>query len=115
MPWSGLSAAQQGVRDHVSTLTAIRKAHPALSRGNRVTLLADQTGLAYGRVSPADRAVVALNRAGVSRSFSLDVSGVGFSDGQVLVDELSGATYSVGGSSVQVDLDPRQGAILVAR
>ena len=68
MPWAGLSSAQQGLHDRVAALAALRAAHPAMRRGQRVTLDVSsdlwvyQLSTAAGDPTP-DTVYVAINRS----------------------------------------------------
>ena len=58
-----------------------------------------------------DKLVVALNRSGVERTVTVDLSGTGIPDGRTLEDELSGRRISAVGNRLTITLAPWQGAI----
>lgn len=62
MQWDGYSSGQQGLRDHLARLTAIRAEHPATRRGTRTTLSSASDTIAYRVEAPGDALVVAVNR-----------------------------------------------------
>jgi glycosidase len=68
MQWSNYSVDQQGLRDRLSRLAQIRKAHPALSRGARTVRGASADVLTYSMRAPADDVIVVLNRSDTSQS-----------------------------------------------
>ncbi len=63
MQWTGESAAQDALRDHVSKLAKIRAAHPALRVGTRSTLSVSSDTYAYQVQSGADTLYVLVNRS----------------------------------------------------
>jgi glycosidase len=66
MPWTGLSAPQQALRDRVTALIKVRNQHPATRSGTRTTVVANANVWAYtlsytsGLIS--DRIHVVINR-----------------------------------------------------
>lgn len=113
MPWTGLNGEQTATRTHVATLSGIRHDHPALSRGDRVSLLADATALAFGRLSAGDKAVVVINKATTSRTLTVPLTGMALTNGTTLTNALGGGTATVSGGSLTVTLGARQSAIYV--
>lgn len=103
MDWNtaGYTAGQQLVFDQLSTLTAIRAAHPATRYGTRSTLHAEWDTFAYsmtlavGDPELDETIIVVLNRADASA----DVGGL--PDGNYL-DELSGEMMQVSGGVLNV-------------
>jgi glycosidase len=87
MQWSGHSAGQQGLFDHIKRLIEIRKDHVATRRGTRTTLSADFDTFAYSVAFGGDTVWVALNRGDTAASVG------GLPDGD-FVDELTGETVS---------------------
>jgi glycosidase len=117
MQWDGLSAPQQATLAHVEALTALRRAHPATSRGARRTLVLASDGLlwAYAMQTADDFVVVVLNRSPSPRTQEVVVAELGLADGDVLVDAVSGAELTVQGGAVSVALDGRASAVLAKR
>jgi hypothetical protein len=81
MPWSGYSAAQQGLYARIKALTAIRAAHPAMRRGVRKTLEADADLWVYELSTQAgdpvtDTVYVAINRSDADRQTTALPSGL---------------------------------------
>jgi alpha-amylase len=114
--WDG--AQHTGVRDLVKDLIALRTQYSALRRGDRVSLYRhnDDGTFAYRRTDGSGSVLVALNNSNAGRSLNIpNLSGasLGWSDGTVLEDKLSGQTYTVSDGHVTVNLSALQGAILV--
>ena len=63
MQWTGLSSNQTFLRDRIKKLADIRSKHPALRRGTRQTLNADNDTWTYVRATTGDTVYVAVNRA----------------------------------------------------
>jgi glycosidase len=80
MPWSGLTADQQGLHDRLARLLAIRSAHPALRRGTRTTLTVDADLWVFSVTTPvgsgADTVYVAINRNDTDRTSTSIPSGL---------------------------------------
>ena len=93
MQWTGYSAGQQFLLDHMKKLGAIRAAHAATRRGARKTLSVDADTMAYSMTGDGDTIYVVLNRSDSAKS-------VGGLPGGSLTDELSGEV--VMGPSVMV-------------
>lgn len=70
MQWGSLPANQETLRDKVKALTAIRAAHPALRRGRRTTLDAQDDLWLYRMATTGDEVFVLVNRADADRSTS---------------------------------------------
>jgi glycosidase len=68
MPWSGLSADQEWLRQRVARLAHLRAQHAALRRGTRADLGASNDALVYQMSSEDETVIVALNRADVEAS-----------------------------------------------
>ncbi len=62
MQWTGLSADQQWLRARVAALGALRKAHPALRRGHRTSLVATDDVYLYSMSDGVETLYVAINR-----------------------------------------------------
>jgi glycosidase len=73
MPWKSLNENLMGqVRQALET----RRAHPALSRGGRIPLLADRDQLVMAKVAPGETVLVGVNLASEPREVTVDVSGL---------------------------------------
>lgn len=105
------------------TLVALRRCYPVLSRGDVVTLAADDaTGVyayarelqAAGDSGTAPVALVALNRSEASVQVRLAVPSAAAGEHRWL-DLLSGAELAAQDGAVQVPLGPMQGRLLVPR
>ena len=68
MPWSNYTAEQTGLRDRVSRLAQIRRAHPALRRGTRTVLGGSADVLTYRMDGEGERITVVLNRSDQSQA-----------------------------------------------
>jgi glycosidase len=86
MPWSGISVPQQQLLQTVGKLVAIRRAHPALSRGTPQQLWLGDDVLAYRMRHGADELVVVLNRSDSDQAIQLPAGSY--------TDLLRGATFS---------------------
>jgi glycosidase len=104
MQWDGYSPGQLLLRDHVAALTQLRADHPALRRGNRATLSADNDTLLYSMSEGSETIYVAFNRADATRT-------VGGLPGGSYTDLLGGP----GVSGPSFDLPARTSVILVAQ
>jgi glycosidase len=102
-------------------LAHTRKQYPVLRRGKFITLLTGDTQqpntapntYAFARTTQGQNpVVVALNNGSAANSASIPVTGL-YTDGTLLTDVLSGATYTVSSGAVQVTLAPRRGVLLV--
>jgi glycosidase len=103
MQWSGYSAGQTLLLDHMKKLGAIRAAHPALWKGTRAKLSATTDTYAYVMSSGDDTVYVAINRSDADKS----VDGLPAS---ALKDLLTDATVSGPALTVKA----RSGMVLVA-
>jgi glycosidase len=115
MPWDGLSPEQQATLAQVQALAALRRAHPAASRGERRTLALTADGLlwAYAMQTADDFVVTVLNRSPSPRSPTLDLGELTLPDGTVLRDAVGGPDVTVAAGAVTVQLDGRTAAVLV--
>ncbi len=113
---------------YLAKLTALRKAHVALRRGDmKFRWSTDHTGaepdaglLAYERQAENERVLVVINVHDTQTSRSRDgdtVMPTGFAPGTVLTDVLNGGqTYTVGADgTLDIALPPRTARILVGR
>jgi glycosidase len=93
MQWSGYSAGQSLVKDHLTKLAKIRADHVALRRGARSSLSSSNDTMAYKMTSGGDTVYVAINRSDASQM-------VGGLPGGMLKDLLTGNTVSGGNIAV---------------
>lgn len=63
MQWDGLNSNQTYLRDRIKKLGEIRAAHPALRRGTRSTIKADNDTWTFVRSTTGDTVYVAINRS----------------------------------------------------
>jgi glycosidase len=93
---------------HYRTLIHIRKASPALRRGEYRTLLTDDARrlFAFARETEGDAAVVALNADDLMNVIELEVG-----DGE-WVDVLNGGVYHAAGGRLSLTVPPLWGAVL---
>lgn len=102
------------VRDLVTQLNQLRKAHPALRRGTVEELHSSKWQYAYGRRYGSDTVVVALNNHAEDGFVQeLDVAALGLADGTQLKDALTGKIVTVTGGKLAAEVGPRTGAIYV--
>ena len=92
MTWSGTSTDQEALRDHVTKLIGIRKAHPALRHGTRQQVWLTGEVYAYSMSQAADVLTVVLNRSDTDQTFQLS--------GGPYTDLLGGASFN--GASIKV-------------
>lgn len=105
-----------------TTLGHLRKQHASLRNGNFVTLVTGDTQqpsaantYAYARSISGpggETAIVALNNGSSANTPVIPV-GAYYSDGTVLQDALSGATYTVSGGNVTLTLNAISGVVLL--
>ncbi|MDX9721081.1 MAG: alpha-amylase family glycosyl hydrolase [Myxococcota bacterium] len=114
MRFSGLTTPQAETLSHVQRLAAVRRAHPALSRGKRYTEFLDSNAWAYSMRDEdlGDSALVVLNRAATSRTFELDVSELDWDDGDTVRDAISEESITVSASKLSLKLEGRSSAVL---
>ena len=106
---SDLSGAEQGTLANFQKLGTVRGAHSALRRGTRTRLWVDSSFYAYGRVDGADIVVAAFNLGTVQASRTMIVTNIGLTG--TVTDALSGATATVSGGTLTVDLPPLTAAV----
>ena len=107
MPWNdaNLSNAQQALRSKVRSLARIRGSHPALGRGFRQTVSADQDTWVYrvGGCGEDQVVTVAINRSDASRSVTVPAGS--YTD-LINGGDVNGGSVSLGARSFVV-LGPR--------
>ncbi len=104
MQWTGLNGNQTFLRDRMKKLGKIREAHPALRRGSRSTITADDDLWVYTRTTTGDTVYVAINRG------DGDKTATGLPGGSL--DELVTGTPATGPN---VTIPARQARIFVAK
>ncbi len=110
-PWDE-SAWDRDLRAYVQRCIALRKAHPALRRGEFRWLLADQGILAYGRRLDAETWVVVLNANPKPLTLDLPVADY-LEDGSSLKDAWADSTYTVAkGKLKALRLGAREAVVL---
>ncbi|MEQ1501585.1 MAG: alpha-amylase family glycosyl hydrolase [Myxococcota bacterium] len=101
---------------YIQELTAIRRDHPALRRGDLTFVASDADGpgiLAYERATDDDRVLVVINTADEPATVAAAVS---FTPGATMVDALSSAEVAISADgTLSVELAPRTGVILAER
>jgi glycosidase len=110
-PWDSMDTDMLA---HYQALTGLRNGHSFLRTGSFDRLYvhnADGT-YAYGRKDLSGAAVVAVNRDTAIHGLTIDLRGY-IPEGTVLTDALTGVTVQVTGGQIAVDLEGRQGAILL--
>ncbi len=121
-PWGGRSVApgagdprNEALRVDVARLIAIRRAHPALSRGAYRGLSHDGDLLVFERRDPAsgDVVVVAVNRGQAPASASVGPPAEW--DGLRVYDEMNDSEMDSGGGIVAIEVPPRAVRVLAAR
>jgi cyclomaltodextrinase / maltogenic alpha-amylase / neopullulanase len=73
MPWQKLDAALIG---RLRSILAVRKEHPALTRGGRVPLLADREVLVQAKVVPEETVLVGVNLGAAPRTIEIAAAGL---------------------------------------
>ncbi len=91
MQWSGYSAGQTYLKNHIAKLATIRAAHPALRRGTRTPLSTTNDTLAFRMATAGDEVWVAINRSDAA----VEVSGLPSASLVDLVDDSSHAGPSI--------------------
>ena len=71
MPWSGINAQQQWLRDRIAKLLKIRVDHPATRTGTRTTIVANRDVWAYTLTAGSDTIHVVINRGDTVQSVTL--------------------------------------------
>ncbi len=100
-------------------MASVRLSYPALQDGDvQHGLVIDDAQQLYGfaRTNGSQTALVLLNRSGLSRSASfggLNAAPYNLPDGTVMLDAISGASYTVTGGAVTVNVTPTWGAVLL--
>lgn len=101
----------QPIRHTVKQFLALRRAHPALRRGEFKVAYAEDRVFAFYRVLGEERVLVVLNNTRVPRSLTLPAD---FPEGARLVDALSRQEYPVQGGHIRLDpMEPCRAWVLL--
>ena len=101
----------QPIRHTVKQLLALRRAQPALRRGEFKVAYAEDRLFSFYRILGEERVLVVLNNTHVPRSLILPA---GFPEGTRLVDALSCREYPVQGGHIRLDsMEPRRAWVLL--
>jgi glycosidase len=106
---SSLSASETATLANFQKLGTARGAHSALRRGTRTRLWVDASFYAYGRVDGSDIVVAAFNLGTAQASRTMNVNNIGLTG--TVTDALSGATATVSGGTLTIDLPPLTAAV----
>jgi cyclomaltodextrinase len=112
-PWNE-AAWDQELRNFVRHLVHLRRTMAVLRHGEYAPLLADdRTGIfAFARKKGRASAAVVLNTAGATHAATLSVDGLGWEDGEAVVDAVRGRTRWVTDGFLRLRLGPYEGAVL---
>lgn len=96
-------------------LISIRKTYPALRTGSFKALKVDNTNsiYAFGRWDAANQIAVVLNNTSYAQTITVPVWQMSIPNGAVMIDKLTGRSYTVSDGAVTVSVDGHFGAILV--
>ena len=111
-PGAGLPR-DEALRADYRKLIAIRRAHPALSRGTHAGLSTDGDLLVFARREGQDAVVVAVNR-GAAPASAMVPAPQEWGDKPV-ADLLDGSAVSLQGGNLQITVPPRAARILAPR
>jgi cyclomaltodextrinase len=112
-PWKE-SSWNHALRAYVQKLIALRHRLPQLRRGHLKPLAVDDEMrvCAFSRILEEGSAAVLLNASGSSQRIQLDVSDLGWADGQRIQEGLAGEEAVVSKGQLEVKLKPHGGALL---
>lgn len=115
MPWGNRDVMpgkgkprDESLRADYTKLIAIRKAHPALSRGAHTTVSTDGDLLVFSRKHEGDEVIVAVNRGGEPAQMSIPASGNAF-------DVWNGEALTAADAKVTAVVQPRGARIVTWR
>jgi glycosidase len=114
-PWDETNWNQE-LRQWVKTLAALRKAHPALRRGDYQQLcMAPVEGcLGFARIFDTDVIVVVINASPETRTISIPLNSIRFEDGFHFKSLLHLQDYTVNQQILEVTLPPWSGDLIQA-
>lgn len=114
--WRGddaLSSEEQATLTRTRALGAARRDLVALRRGDYQSLYATEDVLVFARQAGSSVAVVALNRAAAAQQAQVNLPpGLGLSNGTTLSDRLGGASVTVGGGKLNLNLPAQSASVL---
>jgi glycosidase len=115
-PWDQ-SLWNHDLRAYVQQLISLRHQLPALRRGTleRIAVNNKTQLCAFGRISEAGSAAVVLNASDSAQRMNIDVSKLGWSDGEVIKEALDGDEFVISEGQLEVELQPHGGALLYDR
>lgn len=106
---------QEATLLHVRALGQARQRLRALRRGDYLSLGATEDTLTFARrASGGDVAVVGLTRATAAEQVTVDVSGLGWSSGTTLHDEMGGPNVTVAGDQTATFTIAPSGVVILA-
>ena len=106
---------------YYTKLAQIRRDYPVLKTGGFTTLLTGDTTASAGdndvyaflrSATGQQSVVVVMNKGDSQEQVTIPVKGV-YSDGQVIEDAITGATFTVHGNAVTMNVHPRSGLVIV--
>lgn len=111
---AGRTKDENEVWNHLAKLGELRRANAALRTGKSLDLLDEEQQMAYARISPNNRIIVAINNDAKPAKVSFDIREVGFPAGTNQLRDLlgSGAAAEIDGTKLTVSIAPRTGVIL---
>lgn len=119
MPWGPMEVLpgagkprDEAMRAFYRRVIALRRAHPALSRGTHEPLFTDGDGLAFLRREGEDAVVVAVNRGKTPLSLRIPAPAVW--QGRALQDALTGEPISLDPAGLALELPARGARAVVA-
>lgn len=115
-PWDQ-DAWDVELRRLVQTLIRLRRASPALRRGDFVRLMLDEATAccAFGRPMESRGALLAMNASAAEHAIRIPVTALGWPDGHVVVDPLQGAEQAVKDGGVEVVVPPVSAALILPK
>ncbi len=90
-----LTSHEAGTLEFLQTLGQVRRDHPALAKGDWLSLWAESDFLAYARTTGGDRVVVLVNRSSETKAGQMDLTQTLIPGGTVLTDAFSGTSVTV--------------------
>jgi alpha-amylase len=109
LPGAGLPR-DEGMRAHYQRLAALRRAHPALSRGDHAPVSSDGDLLVFLRRDGTDAVAVAVNRGSSPARARIPLPQQW--RGREVSDLLAGAAVSLSADAAEVEVPPRAAAVL---
>lgn len=107
-----VSVYQQDVHTHVSALTALRKSHPELIRGDKMNWWEEDDLLGVARSSSDGYSIVLINRGYEARSISNALDWAGLPTSGTYVDQLTQTAFSPNDDELSVTV-PAHGSLLL--